>query len=88
LTARIWSEIADKHSRGSAGGDRQGGDHPGDLVAERSVLIGGADAHRDEHLQLEVRDVLAAPLEVPAQRERHDAQYDVVDGPAAGRAAS
>ena len=63
-------------------GDGQGGDHAGDLVAQRPALVLGPEAHRDEHLQRESAHVLAAPLQVPAQREGDDAQHDVVDGPA------
>ena len=59
--------------------DRQRGHHRGHLIAERAVLIGGADADRHHRLQDQLVRRVAERAQMPAERAGDDGQHDVVD---------
>ncbi len=58
--------------------DRQPGDHRGDEVPERHVLLDAADAHGDERAHAEAVGRHAARAEPSTERAAHDGQHDVV----------
>ena len=59
--------------------DRQRRHHRRDAVAERAVLLLGADADRDHRPQLELAGVVAPGAQVVAERPGDDGEDDVVD---------
>ena len=62
--------------------DRQRRHHRRDPVAERAVLLRGADADRHHRPHLQALGVVAAGAQVVADRAGDDREDDVVDGAA------